>query len=127
MVKFTYMEFIEELWDEISDFFEDFFEHLTKRKPSKPKKEKTAVIDGTLMSVRPAYVFAERVDNLLRILFGASIIISAVTATFLGFTSISELLSVLINNLWGRAILFVIGASYLVIAVWKLFHLKDKL
>lgn len=121
------MDFIEELWDEISDFFEDFFEHLTKRKPSRPKKEKEVVIDGALMSVRPAYVFAERVDNLLRILFGASIIISAVTATFLGFTSISELLGILINNLWGRAILFVIGASYLVIAVWKLLHLKDRL
>lgn len=121
------MEFFEELWDEVADFFEDFFEHLTKRKPSKPAEEKEMVVEGALTTVRPAYLFAERIDNLLRIVFGVSILISAVTATFLGFTSISDLLEVLISNLWGRAILLIIGLSYLVIAVWKLLHLKNKL
>jgi hypothetical protein len=120
------LEFFEELWDEASDFFEDFWEHLLKRRAKEPKKTKTLVIDGTLTNVRPAYLFAERIDNLLRFVFGVSIIVSALTATFLGFSSLSELLSFLISTVVGRVIMLLIGLSYLVIGVWKLIHLAAK-
>lgn len=116
---------MEELWDEIDDFFEDFWEHLTKKHPSKPKKEKVVLIDGTAKTVRPAYVFAQRVDNMLRIVFGASIIVSAITATFLGFQTLSDLLVFLIDSLIGRIIMLIIGICYFIIGLWKLMHLND--
>lgn len=120
------MEFIEDFLEEAEDFFEDFFEHAVRRHPSKPKKERRAVINGTVAQVRPAYIFAERIDNFVRIVFGVSIIISALTATFLGFQTMSDLLAVLIGSLWGRAIMLIIGLSYFIIAIWKLMHIKDK-
>ncbi len=120
------MHFASELWDEIDDFFEDLWEHLTDKKRTKPIQERQAVINGTLLTVRPAYIFAERIDNLVKIVFGVSIMISAVTATFLGFQTLSDLLAVLINSLWGRTIMFFIGSSYLLIALWKILHLNKK-
>lgn len=116
-------EFFEELLDEVSDFFEDYAEHLFGKKPKHPPKEKRAVVDGALVVVRPAYLFAERIDNLLKIVFGVSIFISAITATFLGFSTLSALLDVLINSLWGRSIMIVIGISYVLTAFWKILHL----
>lgn len=118
-------EFFEELWDEISDFFEDFWQHAV-RKQKKPKITKTVLVGGVEVQVRPAYLFAERVDNLLKIVFGLSIAISAFTATFLGFASLSQLVDVLITSFWGRTCMFLIGVSYLITAVWKLFHLESK-
>lgn len=115
--------FFEEFWDEISDFFEDLSDHLFKRKPKEPKKTKTVVIGGIATTVRPAYLFAERIDNLIRIFFGLSIIISALTATFLGFASLGDLVEVLIFNFWGRILAFLIGLSYLTIGLWKILHL----
>lgn len=116
-------EFWEELTDEISDFFEDYAEHLFKKKPSHPPKERKAVVHGALVVVRPAYLFAERIDNLLKIVFGISICISAITATFLGFASLSDLVDVLINSIWGRGLMLVIGSSYLLTAFWRILHL----
>ncbi len=116
-------EFVEELWDEISDFFEDLWEHLLKGKAKEPKKQKTIVISGVATTVRPAYLLAERVDNLLRMFFGVSIVISALTASFLGFASLSDLVEVLIFNFWGRIVAFLIGTSYLTIGLWKILHL----
>lgn len=116
-------ELFEEIWEEISDFFEDLWEHLIKRRPKEPKKTKTIVIGGVATTVRPAYLFAERVDNLLRIFFGLSIIISALTATFLGFASLGDLVEVLIFNFWGRILALLIGLSYLIIGLWKILHL----
>jgi len=116
--------YIEELKEEAADFFEDFWEHLSKHKPKVPFKKKIANVNGIAISVRPAYLFAERVDNLLKVLFGISITISALTATFLGFSSLSDLLEILIFSLIGRFIMFTIGISYLTIALWKLLHLS---
>lgn len=116
-------EFLEELWDEFSDFFEDLWELLSRKQPREPKKTKTTVINGAVTTVRPAYLFAERVDNLLRMFFGVSIVISAITASFLGFASLSDLVEVLIFNFWGRILAFFIGASYLIIGLWKILHL----
>lgn len=119
------MHFFEEFWEEVSDFFEDFSDHLIKR-PGNIKKTKTAVVGGVEVAVRPAYLFAERIDNYLKIIFGFSIAVSAFTATFLGFASLSELIDTLVSSIWGRSLMFVIGVSYLIIAVWKLMHLGDK-
>lgn len=121
------MEFFEEIWEEITDFFEDFWEHLSKRRPTQPSKIKRTTVNGAVATVRPAYLFAERIDNLLRILFGISILISALTASFLGFTSLSELLELLIFTSWGRLLMLVIGLSYLILGTWKLMHLHRNL
>ena len=118
-------EYIEEWKEEAADFFEDFWEHLNRKQPKKIFKKKTIVLNGLSVTVRPAYLFAERVDNLLKVLFGASIAVSAVTASFLGFTSLSDLLEILMFTLIGRVIMFAIGFSYLTIAVWKLMHLQN--
>lgn len=118
--------YFEELREETVDFFEDFWQHLSKNKPEKPYKKKTLLVNGLVTSVRPAYLFAERVDNLLKIIFGLSIAVSALTATFLGFTGLSELLDTLIFTPVGRLIMFTIGISYLTIALWKLLHLTDR-
>lgn len=117
-------EFLEELWDEFTDFFEDFFEHAF-RKPKKAKQTRTILSGGVEVKVRPAYIFAERVDNVIKIIFGLSIAISAFTVTFFGFASLADLVDMLIATLWGRVFMFVIGTSYVIIAAWKLFHIHD--
>lgn len=119
-------EFYEELGEEVTDFFEDFREHVTHQKPTHPTAKREMVVNGVTMTVRPAYIFAERIDNLLKIIFGGSIIISAFTSSFLGFTKLSDLLDVLIFTFWGRMTMVLIGASYLIIASWKLMHLGQK-
>lgn len=108
-------EFLSELWDEFDDFIGDLFDHLLKRRPKEPYQKKTDFIYGTLTSIRPAYLFAERVDNLLRILFGVSILISGVTASLSGFSSLSDLLKFLISTFYGRGVMLIIGLSYLAI------------
>jgi hypothetical protein len=119
-------DFIEEIKEEFADFFGDFFEHTTKRHPKHKPANKEALINGVLVNVRPAYLFAERVDNLLKIIFGSSIAISAFTASFFGFATLSQLVETLVNNWWGRIIMFGVGISYLIIAIWKLIHLEKK-
>ena len=119
------MHFLEELWEETADFFEDFRDHFTNTK-IEAKNTKIAVVNGAEIAVRPAYLFAERVDNLLKIVFGLSIAVSAFTATFLGFASLSDLIDALVNSIWGRIFMVIIGLSYLIIAVWKLMHLENK-
>lgn len=120
-------DFFEELWDEFEDFVEDFYDHILKKPSKETYNKKTAVIDGKLATIRPAYLFAERVDNAIRILFGASIVISAVTSSFIGFSSLPELVQVLISTILGRVIMLVIGFSYLSIALWKIMHLNKPL
>lgn len=119
-------DFWEEFIDEISDFFEDYAEHVFKKRPKHSPKEKTAVVSGALVVVRPAYLFAERIDNILKIVFGVSLCVSAFTATFLGFASLSQLVDVLINSILGRSLMLVIGASYLLTAFWRLLHLGSR-
>lgn len=119
-------EFFEELAEEAEDFFGDYLELVFKKKRIRPLRQKEALVGGVVFVVRPAYLFAERIDNLLKIVFGVSICLSAITATFLGFTKLSDLLDVLIGTLWGRGIMFVIGSSYFVVSFWKILHLKDR-
>lgn len=119
-------EYIEEWKEEAADFFEDFWEHLNRKQPKKIFKKKTIVLNGLSITVRPAYVFAERIDNLLKILFGLSIAVSAITASFLGVIGLSDLIEILIFTLPGRIIMLAIGLSYMTIAFWKLLHLQNK-
>jgi hypothetical protein len=49
-----------------------------------------------------------------------------VTASFLGFETLSDRLHVLINTIWGRAIMLIIGLSYFIIAFWKILHLQSE-
>ena len=116
-------EFMEEIREEFWDFVEDFGDVLRRRKPRDDVKQKSVVVGGQLAFVRPAYLFAERIDNMLKILFGVSVLLSAVTSTFVGFASLSGLVEALLNTFLGRVILFVIGLSYLIIASWKILHL----
>lgn len=130
-------EVIEEIWDEleISDNFEqigeeavDFFKNFFKPSKYEEKdleKYRHASIYGFVGLVRPAYIFAERLDNLLKVVFSISIIASALVASVWGFTRLSELIEFLINTIAGRILLFIIGLSYLLIAVWKLIHLNE--
>jgi hypothetical protein len=119
-------ELLDELWDEVSDFFEDYGEHLFHIKPKSTHRQKPAVIDGALVLVRPAYHFAERVDNMLKVIFGFSICVSAVTATIFGFTSVSGFVEFLISTTPGRMAMLIIGTSYLLTAFWRLMHIGQK-
>ncbi len=118
--------FFEEFIDEISDVFEDTFELLVHHKHSTPKVYKSTRVDGTLVKVRPAYLFAERIENSLKLIFGVSIMFSAVTASFVGFTSLSGLLEELIDTLWGKSVMIIIGASYTIIGLWKVLRLGSE-
>ena len=112
-----------ELLEEAEDFFDDFLEDvLDDRKIPKLKKFN---LYGAAVMVRPAYIFAERVENLLKVIFGFSMVASGVMATFLGFTRTSELLYALIDTIIGRVLMVVIGISYLIIGLWKILHIKN--
>lgn len=119
-------ELFSELIEEFQDFFEDYLEILGRQRKKPAAKSKILFVSGIKMTVRPAYLFAERIDNILKILFAISICVSALTASYLGFTGLSELLDLLITSWWGRSIMFVIGSAYLLIAFWKLMHLGEK-
>lgn len=111
-----------ELKEEAEDFFDDFYEDIFKKKKLH-KKLKTVKLYGANVAVRPAYLFAERIESSLKIVFGISIIISGVVASFWGFTRTSVLLGTLINSLLGRILMIVIGFSYFIIGLWKVLHL----
>ena len=126
-LKKNFDEFIEEVWDELeisdyfenigeeaSDFFKNFFKPYVHKKPTEGDY-KTIKMYGFMQYVRPAYIFAERIDNILKILFSISIITSALVASVWGFTRLSKLIEFLITSTIGRVIIFIIGLSYLLI------------
>lgn len=108
----------EEFKEEAEDFFEDFFED---RKVG--RQLRNIKLYGAKVAVRPAYVFAERIESLLKLIIGFSILVSALIASFWGFTRTSELLSTLITSIVGRIIMIVIGFSYFIVGLWKVLHL----
>lgn len=120
--KFSY-----EIWDEMTDFFEDFLEYILRIDDYRKHDLREINIHGHIDRVKPAYIFAERIDNFLKLVFGLSIIISGLTSTFFGFIKLSDLLEVLINSLWGRGLMVLIGASYLLLGIWKLINLDKHL
>jgi hypothetical protein len=120
-------EFISEIKEEFFDFIEDYNELIGRRTSHKKYQPKPAVIKGELTFIRPAYLFAERVENLLKIVFGVSVLLSAITSTFVGFASLSGLVETLIESIAGRLTLFIVGLSYVIVAVWKTLHLNKPL
>lgn len=117
------MRMFHELWEELEDFTEDLYEGLQGKEVKTPKMRKV-LVEGTFQTVRPAYLFAERVDNCIKIIFGISIIVSAITTSLLGFESMGGLVLYLIDSLLGRAIMILIGVSYFVIGLWKLIRIS---
>lgn len=115
-----------EIKEEFIDFIDDYDELIRKRVSKKKIENKAAVLRGELAYIRPAYLFAERIENLLKMLFGLSVLLSAITSTFVGFASLSGLVETLIESLIGRFVLLVIGFSYVVLALWKTLHLNKK-
>ena len=111
-----------ELKEEAEDFFDDFHEDIFKKKKIR-KHIRTVKLYGATVAVRPAYVFAERIESLLKVIFGFSILVSAVLASFWGFTRTSELLASLITSTIGRILMIVIGFSYFIVGLWKVLHL----
>ncbi|MBN1502611.1 hypothetical protein JW930_03635 [Candidatus Woesearchaeota archaeon] len=116
---------IEEIWEEAEDFFEDLYASIFHKKSIKIKQVRRVTLYGLFVGVRPAYAFAERIENMLKIVFGVSIFMSGILATFWGFTRTSDLLEALIKSLAGRAIIVIIGISYFLLGVWKLLHIKS--
>lgn len=117
-------ELLEEIKEEFFDFIEDFGDLIRNRPERKDIKQKPVVIKGQMTFIRPAYLFAERVENAIKMLFGASVLLSAVTSTFVGFASLSGLVETLIKSIPGRLVLLIIGFSYLIVAFWKTLHLN---
>lgn len=114
----------EELFEELEDFIEDIIESFTRKKFKRKRKKRTAFIRGVEVKVRPAVIFAERLEGLLKIIFGVSIIVSAIVAFFWGLTGTSDLLRLLIKTFWGRLFMIFVGGSYALIGLWKLAKLK---
>lgn len=109
----------EEIWEEAKDFFEDIVEHLFE-------KEKYKHRDPSYIQKRTqlAYQFTERVDNLIKIMFGISIFISAVVSAVWGFTAMGDMVKILLTSYIGRFFLILIGVSYTVNGIWRLLHRK---
>ncbi len=113
-----------ELKEEALDFFEDFGEvlfHLRRH----PRTVRQLNVGGLVTTVRPAYLFAERIDNCLKLIFAASIIVSACTASFVGFIKLSDLLEVLMFTVPGRILMICIGGGSFITSLWRLLNIKD--
>ena len=119
-------DFIEEFFEEIADFFEDFIEYLFKKEEIHHHAARKISVKGRIEYVEPAYLFAEKLDNFLKIVFGVSIFFSALTASFVGFIKLSDLLEFLITSFPGRSVMIVIGFSYLLLGFWRIISLEKK-
>jgi hypothetical protein len=113
-----------EIKEEALDFFEDFGEILFHFRRH-PRTFRQLNIGGLVTTVRPAYLFAERIDNCLKLIFAASIIVSACTASFVGFIKLSDLLEVLMFTTPGRVLMGCIGGASLITSLWRLLSIKD--
>ena len=110
----------EEIIEEGKDFFEDIFEHLFERKENIKSKDSPSVIERTKL----AYQFSERIDSMMKIVFGGSILISGVVASVWGFASVGDLVKTFVSSWPGRFVLLIIGISYLINGFWRFFHTK---
>lgn len=114
------MVMLEEIIEEAKDFFEDVFEHLFEKDGEK-NKNTIAVHERT----RLAYLFTERVDSFIKIIFGVSILLSAIVASVWGFVAVGDMVRSLVSSLPGRMLLVFIGACYLVNGLWRFFHTRN--
>jgi len=108
-----------EFFEDAGDFFEDIFEHLFEKDEEK-KKKGVSLTERT----RHAYQFTERVDSLIKMIFGGSIIMSAVVASAWGFASVGDIVREFVDSWPGRIILIIIGVSYFMNGLWRFFHAK---
>lgn len=108
-----------EFFEDAGDFFEDIFEHLFEKDEEKKKK-------GASLTERTkhAYQFTERVDSIMKMIFGGSIIISAVVASAWGFASVGDIVGAFVDSWPGRILLIIIGVSYFLNGSWRFFHSK---
>lgn len=109
----------DEIFDEAKDFFEDIFEHFFEHDERK-KKHGNELYART----KSAYHFTERIDSLMKIIFGVSIFVSAVVASVWGFASVSGMVEAFVSGWLGRIVLLLIGVSYMLNGVWRFFHSK---
>ena len=117
-------KFFEDIFEEGQDFFDDIKKDILKKPKKISKRLRSINLYGSTILVSPAYLFAQKIDSLLKIIFGFSILISSLLASFWGYTRTSELLEALIVSAPGRVFIFIIGFSFLILGVWKLFNLK---
>jgi len=117
---------MDDFLEEFADFWQELLEdlHLFKHKKKPPLRE--VDVYGQTQFLRPAFIFAEKVENVLKIVAGVSIVISGIMATFWGFTGTGEILKALINSSLGRILIVIIGSSYFIIGLWKLLNLNKK-
>ncbi len=108
-----------EFFEDASDFFEDLFEHLFERDEEK-KKKGVSLTERT----RHAYQFTERVDSLIKMIFGGSIIVSAIVASAWGFASVGDIVKAFVDSWPGRIVLIIICVSYFLNGLWRFFHVK---
>ncbi len=109
---------LDEIVEEAKDFFEDIFEHLFEQER---EKNTIAVHERT----RLAYLFTERVDSFIKIIFGISILLSAIVASVWGFVAVGDMVRELVNSIFGRILLGFIGVCYLINGVWRFFHTRN--
>jgi hypothetical protein len=121
--KKRFKKYFKKAWKEWKEESDDFFEDFFKKRKRLKKNLKRVRLYGANVAVRPAYLFAERIESLLKIVFGFSIFVSAIIASFWGFTRTSELLTALINSALGRVFMIFIGFSYFIIGLWKILQL----
>lgn len=110
-----------EFIDEFKDFFEDLYDHLFD-------KQKLAQIDQQTLIARTqnAYHFTERFDGLMKMIFGLSVIISAIISAVWGFAGLGDIVKMLVTSLLGRFALVFIGTSYLINGYWRLINRKSE-
>ena len=120
--KGRYRKYFRKAWKELMEEAEDFFDDFHKRKKRR-KKLKKIRLHSTNILVRPAYIFAQRIEGLIHFIIGLSVFMSAIIAGFWGFTRTSELLKTLILSTPGRIFMAVIGFSYFVLGIWKMFNM----
>lgn len=61
----------------------------------------------------------------MKVVFGASIFISAAISSVWGFASIGEIVKVFVDSWLGRILLVFLGISYLINGTWRFFHSKN--
>lgn len=109
-----------EIFDDASDFFEDLYENLFEREKLRNKDKSTL-----LTRTKHAYHYTERVEGVLKMIFGFSIFISAVIATVWGFSSVGEIVKALVSSWYGRVALSLIGISYFLNGLWRYIHARS--
>ena len=103
-----------EIFEELEDYIEDILEMFLHKRFRKERPKRKIKEMGTDKYVRPAYIAAQRVEYLIKIIFAFSIMITAIVSTIWGVTSTSALLKVLLSSIAGRFAIFLVGLSYLI-------------